>query len=1193
MNSSKVVLSVLLCVLPVGCLSAGLFRAQESVQKIFDIKAAHKDNLKNLEAEQKAFEESASSFEDDLKNEIDKINIEVAKVRSLLDRNAADEFLKKKQAIIGDDHTTLTHIQRSNEQIKSLLSKRIDTTKKLLEVSTKKKIEKKPFHTFEDLQKLRTEILSKKNTIEYFKIQERHVEVELENREKSLSALEKSYAAKKEKFNTPNGEKETGSMFGFTPQQREDLFTIESRLYNRKKQLYELRLKEITHKIDLVAIKKRMAKSELEILNEQVRTVQVRVTESDVVTAKAALSEKHKKIDIENRQRVQKIDHVNREIERLKRALFDLSKQANIPIDSDIRDWTREAKANPGAHVALYKIGVLSTKITLLERHSELLQAKTTLANQRLTEDRVLVDIKETHYRINTGKLKTDQEIKKYEVVSSEVRANISRFKDKRHAARNFLNIQKKTQATLKNRAEKLPELRTTVFRGSVLQHDESRRLLEEALNASKKLMDIVVNLGDVYADIILAMEGTQRHVDSINKRLTALGLWRPAEYALRWKEGLKNIVPDIKNFAREVRGIVRSWMLQMTPVGIMAYLSGMMSDPLTLVVRLIMIIFLFGFFWIVIMYLPRLAQSLAPSDEQRNRQRMRFFLSSLVSFFARYSLGFFAWLILLLGVQVGIIENPSLHVLFYLASVPYLLYFSNRFIRYLSDVNKANNYIFLGESFEGRFFVVFSILIYASISILFLREAFTLATYHKTQLPKLLLALNFIIVQVALISLITKEQILSIIPTKTDMWEWVRTQVNTYYYLILIAVVALIVFSNPYVGYGRLVLFLLSGSVKSAILIWVAFILHSMLKKLSLRIFFYSDEGIVRERFSYSKTWYGVSVIGVYLVLLLFCFVIGSQIWGRPIGIADIMDIFNKELLEIGDKAITAKSLFSVFVFLGGGFFVAFAVNRFVLRRVFDLLLVDAGIQNTVSSLTRYLIFIIAIFFGFQKAGLQDLGTLFYASILGIAWVLREAIADFVSYFIILVQRPLKVGDLIKMDNEMIGVVRKITARSVILRRKNSVTLLIPNSHIITKTITNWNYSRNFIAFNDISLTIPYDEDPQKVKDILLHVLDEHPNVLKTPKPVIRLNNFADYGFVFMIRGFVSSSYTLEIWDIASDIRFAAVLELRKHNIKIASPTRIVRFIGGQNTNNASSLDEGAPTDEGAPIDEGPSSED
>ena len=123
--------------------------------------------------------------------------------------------------------------------------------------------------------------------------------------------------------------------------------------------------------------------------------MQVRVTEDDVVTAKAALSEKRKKIDIENRQRTQEVNRVNREIERLQRALFDLSKQANIPIDSDIKDWTREAKSNPSAHSALYRIGVLSTKIRLLERHSELLQAQITLANERLTEERVLVDIKE------------------------------------------------------------------------------------------------------------------------------------------------------------------------------------------------------------------------------------------------------------------------------------------------------------------------------------------------------------------------------------------------------------------------------------------------------------------------------------------------------------------------------------------------------------------------------------------------------------------------------------------------------------------------------------------------------------------------------------------------------------------------------------------------------------------------------
>ena len=85
----------------------------------------------------------------------------------------------------------------------------------------------------------------------------------------------------------------------------------------------------------------------------------------------------------------------------------------------------------------------------------------------------------------------------------------------------------------------------------------------------------------------------------------------------------------------------------------------------------------------------------------------------------------------------------------------------------------------------------------------------------------------------------------------------------------------------------------------------------------------------------------------------------------------------------------------------------------------------------------------------------------------------------------------------------------------------------------------------------------IPYKENPLKIKEIFLNVLEEHQNILKNPKPIIRLDDFGEYGFQFMIRGFISSSYTLEMWNIASNLRLSIIKALRDKNIEIAVPVR------------------------------------
>ena len=631
--------------------------------------------------------------------------------------------------------------------------------------------------------------------------------------------------------------------------------------------------------------------------------------------------------------------------------------------------------------------------------------------------------------------------------------------------------------------------------------------------------------------------------------------IWYRPEYAITW-DGIKSIIPDTVNFMT----YVRNYFTRGAIINTFQHLYEAAKEPVDIFVLLLKLVGALILLLLFYFSMPRFTGWLKTISDQGMGRLVGVCLAGIFSFTYSYFISIALWILLFLALLFQDTVDTYLYILFYLLSIPYLLYLANCFIRFMIRFNEEHDYAFISAEFQRRLWLVLSVLIYSTITIFFFREAFMLANYYHSELPTILLAVNFIIFQISLILLIDKEQILGFIPTKNEFWLSVHDQVNRFYYLMLLAVITIIILSNPYVGFGRLVLYALFGLLYSIALLLLLYWLHGLFKRTASRVFFATVDDVARERFANAKTWFGIAIITSFLVLSFLGLVIGAKIWGWPITFSKISELLYYPLIGVEtENPITIITFFKILIFVFFGFIAAYGLNRFVLGRIFDLLLVDPGVQHTVSSIAQYLIIITAVFFGFQSAKLGVLvNYIVGALILGLGWVLKEPISDFVAYFIILVQRPIKIGDFIKIDEDITGVVRKITARSVILRRKNSTTLVVPNSLLISRTIVNWNYTRNFIAFDDIIILVDYKEDPEKVKEVLYKVVEEYPNVLKNPKPWVRLDNFDEYGYKFMVRGFISSVYTLEKWEIASSIRISIVKAFEQHGIKLA-PARLL----------------------------------
>jgi small-conductance mechanosensitive channel len=227
--------------------------------------------------------------------------------------------------------------------------------------------------------------------------------------------------------------------------------------------------------------------------------------------------------------------------------------------------------------------------------------------------------------------------------------------------------------------------------------------------------------------------------------------------------------------------------------------------------------------------------------------------------------------------------------------------------------------------------------------------------------------------------------------------------------------------------------------------------------------------------------------------------------------------------------------------------------------------------------TLFKYIIVCSWFIIGLCTAGLQSIITKLGALIIALSFALKEPVGDFISYFIILIQCPIKVGDVIRINKEgggqeaeVIGIVRSINSRTTIIRQKNSQTIIVPNSIILKRSICNWTYHKSgFTAVEDFIIIIDSKHDIELVKILLLKIVESYPVILRTPPPLIRCENITPIGYDFLIRAYISPERAADQWDIASYLRILIAKKLDHEKIKFAVPEYKIKMIADQNNIN------------------------
>lgn len=227
-------------------------------------------------------------------------------------------------------------------------------------------------------------------------------------------------------------------------------------------------------------------------------------------------------------------------------------------------------------------------------------------------------------------------------------------------------------------------------------------------------------------------------------------------------------------------------------------------------------------------------------------------------------------------------------------------------------------------------------------------------------------------------------------------------------------------------------------------------------------------------------------------------------------------------------------------------------ALLEIVLLQRLDM--TSSGIY-TVTTLSTYIISGIGIVLAFDTLGLSwsQIQWLVAALSVGIGFGLQEIVANFISGLIILLERPVRVGDIVTVGDTD-GVVTKIRIRATTIRNWDRKELLVPNKEFITGRLLNWTLSDNVNRIV-IIVGIAYGSDVERALKILKEVADEHERVVSDPAPMITFEGFGDNALTLILRCYLDSL----------DYRIATISELhsainRKYaeaGISIAFPQR------------------------------------
>ena len=271
---------------------------------------------------------------------------------------------------------------------------------------------------------------------------------------------------------------------------------------------------------------------------------------------------------------------------------------------------------------------------------------------------------------------------------------------------------------------------------------------------------------------------------------------------------------------------------------------------------------------------------------------------------------------------------------------------------------------------------------------------------------------------------------------------------------------------------------------------------------------------------------------------------------------------VLNMTLFTFGETDITLGKIALVPIFLVIGILLTRWIANMIANRM-----TNKQVAPDVVHLVRRLVFILAIvilaitILDFINVPITAFAFVSGAIAIGVGFGAQNIINNFISGWILMWERPIRIGDFLEVEDAR-GRVEAINTRSTRFRRSDGVHMLIPNSILLENTVVNWTLVDRLMR-TSVRVGVAYGSPAKKVRDLIAQAAKEMTTVLNEPEPQVIFDDFGDNALMFEVFFWVEAAVERDLRTIRSDIRFRIDELFAEHGIVIAFPQRDVHLDG------------------------------
>lgn len=268
-----------------------------------------------------------------------------------------------------------------------------------------------------------------------------------------------------------------------------------------------------------------------------------------------------------------------------------------------------------------------------------------------------------------------------------------------------------------------------------------------------------------------------------------------------------------------------------------------------------------------------------------------------------------------------------------------------------------------------------------------------------------------------------------------------------------------------------------------------------------------------------------------------------------------NLKEIINFKLIDTENIDVTVYHILISIAFAIAAIIISAVIKKIIMGRVKHRK-IDRGTGNSIFLIIKYALWIFVILMIFDLVGIRI--TLLLAGsaalLVGLGLGLQNIFNDIVSGFFMLFERNLKVGDVVELEEGMIGRVEQVGLRTSKIRTRDNIINIVPNRLFINDKVVNWSHLEENTRFH-VSVGVSYGSDVELVQKVLLDVADANKDITHEPRPFVRFLDFGNSSLDFQL--FFWTDRSFEVENIKSDLRFEINRAFRENEITIPFPQR------------------------------------